>query len=208
VKCSWHNQAVALTGSSGSGKSTVAEIFKRLGAETISADQLAGRALAQHSPGLAEVVKYFGSGVVHPDGSLNRAELGRIIFADKEKRAILEQFTHPIIAYLAEAEAERRLAGNPPLLVYDCPLLFETGLDRLGFQEIVVVVAEQELCISRIMRRDGLSDGEARNRLAAQFPVEEKQRRAGIVIDNSGTPAELELQVKKIYSELVQRNKS
>jgi len=145
---------------------------------------------------------------VHPDGSLNRAELGRIIFADKEKRAILEQFTHPIIAYLAEAEAERRLAGNPPLLVYDCPLLFETGLDRLGFQEIVVVVAEQELCISRIMRRDGLSDGEARNRLAAQFPVEEKQRRAGIVIDNSGTPAELELQVKKIYSELVQRNRS
>ena len=192
-------QVVAVTGGIGSGKSTASRLFGERGAVVVSADELARQVVTPGSGPLQALVRTFGQTILAADGSLDRRALGRIVFADPEKRKQLEQISHPAIRALAHKAFEQAIRAGAPLVVYDCPLLFETGLDRSGFRAIVTVTAPVERCIERVVARDGLSVAEAKARIAAQLPLEEKVRRSTHVLDNSGSPEALASAVAELY---------
>jgi dephospho-CoA kinase len=179
-------KVIGLTGSAGTGKTSVARYLKSLGAEVIEADNIARKLLAPGQPHLAEVLRVFGTGVALPDGSLDRAALRRIIFSDPEARKRLEAITHPeIITAIENRLAETRQQDTPPeVVVVEAPLLLETGLDRL-VDEVWVVIAEPEAVVRRLVARDRMTPEQAQAMIAAQMPQEEKIRRANRVIDNS-----------------------
>ena len=205
MSTSWHSQAVTVTGSIGSGKSTVCSILKELGAAVISADELARKAVLPGSQALKEIVLTFGPEVLNPNGSLNRTKLAQIVFSESNKRKTLEKITHPVIKALAEKAFHSVKAQNPPLIVYDCPLLFETGLDKAGFKKIILVAADEEASLERIVARDHITEAEARARLASQMPLAEKRKGADIVIENSGTMEELREKVVVTFKELTKK---
>jgi dephospho-CoA kinase len=199
----WQSHVIVVTGTIGSGKSTVTELLQKLGAFCVSADVLARRSLEPGSAGLAAVVKEFGPGVLNPDGALNRRKLGEIVFGDPARRKVLEAITHPIIADMAGEEFSQAVQDkSAEIFVYECPLLFETGLDKTGFKKIVLVTVQDETCIARIMQRDGLDREQAEKRLQAQLPVQTKSALSDIVIDNSGTRDELESKIKALLASL------
>lgn len=200
----WQSQVTVVTGTIGSGKSTVVDIMKELGACCVSADELARRAVAKGSEGLASIVREFGEGVLREDGVLDRKKLAEVVFNDKEKLARLEAITHPIIAALAESEFSAAIArGEPGLLVYECPLFFEKGMAAQSFGRVVLVTADEQTCLERVMKRDGVDESQARARLAKQLPVEEKRKGADIIIDNSFTLDHLRSQVTIHYRALL-----
>ncbi len=194
---------VALTGTIGSGKSTVAIILENLGAKVISADKLAREVVKPGSPGLEQIVDCFGSEILTSQGSLNRKKLAEVVFSDLERRTKLEGITHPLIKQLAEERFRKAIANDYPLIIYDVPLLFEAGLEKEGFKAIVVVTADEDKCIERIKKRSGLSEEEIRKRISSQLSAEEKISRADFVIDNSSTEAKLEEQTNNLYTDLL-----
>lgn len=190
-----------LTGGIGSGKSTVAALFRERGVPVVDADELAREAVAPGSAGLAEVLATFGPQIAAADGSLDRKKLGALVFADGDARNRLNAITHPIVRRLSQ---ERFLALDRQgvrLAGYDVPLLFETGLDAV-LRPIVVVTAREATQLERILARDGLSEAEARARIAAQLPLSEKQKRADYVLYNNGSPQELAAQVDALLERL------
>ncbi len=201
-------QVVAVTGGIGSGKSTVSSILEQLGATVVSADGLAREVVSPGSAANRAVASAFGEGVLAADGSIDRKALGRIVFSDSAKLRQLEAIMHPAIRALASERFASAIKAGAPLIVYDCPLLFEAGLDSLPFRAIVTVVSSKSTCISRVMRRDGLSAEDAELRIAAQLPLEEKARRSTHVLNNEGTLEELTASVKKLFSEFCPANRS
>lgn len=193
----WQQRAIALTGGLGSGKSTVSKILQRLGANVICADELAKEAVAPGTKALENITAHFGRDILLPDGSLNRKKLGSIIFTDSPSRLLLEAIVHPEVKRLAAIKAARCPDDEP--LFYDCPLFFENKMESLGFRDVWVVAAPRELCLKRVIRRDGLTAEEAQARWASQMPLEEKVKRAGKVIRNEGTLEELQQLVEKLY---------
>lgn len=190
----------ALTGGIATGKSFCLGRFGALGAAVIDADVLAREAVAPGSPGLAAVIQRFGAGVLRPDGTLNRAALARIVFADEAARAHLEAIVHPevyrrITEWFADAPPGTRLA------IADIPLLFETGHEH-EFDRVIVCACDPEEQVRRVMARNGLSQADARARLAAQWPIEEKASRADYVIRTDGSYAETEAQVRTVFARL------
>jgi len=202
MSTSWQQHTFALTGSIGSGKSSAAMFFKELGALVISADELAHRVLAKDTEGLAAVVKEFGSDVLLKNGELNRKHLADIVFADVSRRKALEAITHPQIQKLAAAEFEKLGGRTAPLAVYDVPLFFEAGLDKLGFKGSIVVSASESECLNRVMERDQITLLEAKTRLKSQLPINEKAKKADYVLDNSGSLDSLKIQVKDLFEKL------
>ncbi|RMG39388.1 MAG: dephospho-CoA kinase [Candidatus Dadabacteria bacterium] len=182
---------VGLTGCIGSGKSTAAEILREHGAKIIDADLLAREVVAPGSQGLSEVINHFGKQYLTAAGELDRKKLAALVFNDQQKRAELEKILHPKIRELFLKKLEETLRSNPGVIVYVVPLLFESKLSREELNYTAVVYAPAEVCINRIMVRDGLSYKEAEKRLAAQMDIEEKRRLADYVIDNSGGIEEL-----------------
>ena len=155
---------IGLTGGIGSGKSTVAARFSELGATLIDADAIAREVLAPGTPGLAQVAARFGAELVGPDGTLDRAALGRLVFADPQALADLNAITHPRIG---QRTAELMAAAGPEaVVVYDVPLLVENGL-AAGFDAVVVVEAPLELRLQRLARR-GVDRATAESRIAQQ----------------------------------------
>jgi len=195
---------VALTGNIASGKSTVARLWRRLGAAVIDADELARRAVRPESPALRRVVAALGADVLDAHGRLDRARLRRRVFRDPEARRTLEAILHPEIARLrAEEEARLRRAGAT-VVVHEIPLLFEAGLER-EFDTVVLVDAPAELRLARLVRERGLDPEEARRMIAAQLPAEVKRARADIVIENTGSLEELEAKAEAVWKELERR---
>lgn len=192
---------LGLTGGIGSGKSTVARMLAACGAEIIDADVLAREVVQPGSPTLARVVARFGADLLTPDGALDRPRLARLIFGDDRARADLDAIMHPAIALRAQEEIAARAARGATVVIYDVPLLFETGLDR-AFPEVIVVSAPPEVQRARLAARDGLADAEIAARLRAQLPLSEKVRRATHVIDNGGVLAETDRQVRALWAEL------
>ena len=175
-----------LTGGIGSGKSTVGRWFRERGVPVIDADQLARDVVAPGTQGLRAIADRFGSGVVAANGELDRKAVAAIVFEDPEARRALNAITHPLVgALFAETTALLDRRGEP-LACYEVPLLFEVGLDQM-ISPIVVVAVPAEVQVERATRRDASTEDEARARIAAQLPLEEKVRRADYVIDNTGS---------------------
>ena len=191
-----------LTGGIGSGKSQVALVFERLGAYLIDADQLAREAVRPGSPGLKRVIDVFGSAVLYPDRSLNRAKLARLIFEDENKREQLNAIIHPYV--FAEEERLRKEIGQKDpgaVILFIAALLIETQADR-RMQKVILVSADRETQIRRVTKRDGLTREEALKRLEAQLPLDKKKHRAHYIIDGTQSIESLETQIRKIYREL------
>jgi dephospho-CoA kinase len=187
-------RVIGLTGGIASGKSTVARILRELGAKVIDADQLARDVVAPGRPALAEIVAAFGPEVLAPSGELDRAALGKRVFADRDARRRLEAITHPRIAQAAQAEAAAHLAAGHAPVFYEAALLVENGAHRT-LPALWVVVAHEDLQLARMRARDGLDESAGRARLAAQAPLADKLAAATLVIDNNGDEAALRAQV-------------
>ncbi len=191
---------VALTGGIGTGKSYCLERFAAHGAATIDADVLAREAVAPGTPGLAAIAARFGSGILALDGTLDRPVLGRIVFGDAKARAALEAIIHPQV-YRHIREWFANLPAGTRVAIADLPLVFETGHQH-DFDEVVVAACDPEEQVRRVMARDHLSDADARARLAAQWPIEEKVTRADRVIWTDRGFAETDRQVADTYDSL------
>ena len=195
---------VALTGGIATGKSHCLAQFAAAGLPTIDSDKLARDSVAPGSDGLAEVVRRFGADVLRPDGSLDRPALAARMFADDTMRRDLEAIVHPrVYDAITRWFAGLEQADLPaPAAVVEIPLLFET--DHAGDFEVVVVAAcpaEQQL--ERMTSSRGMTADEARQRLAAQWPIDRKRALADIVIDTSGTKQDTDRQVREIVKRLI-----
>jgi dephospho-CoA kinase len=190
----------ALTGGIATGKSHCLARFDALGIPTVDADRLARLAVAPGSPGLTAVVERFGPSVLRDDGTLDRSALGRIIFADRAARADLEAIVHPDV-YRRIREWFARLPPATPVAIADIPLLFETGQQH-DFDRVIVCACAAAEQLRRVVARDGLSEPDARARLAAQWPIEEKATRADYVIRTDGTFAETDAQLRAVADSL------
>jgi dephospho-CoA kinase len=190
-----------LTGGLASGKGVVAARFRARGVPVINADELARAAVAPGSPGLQAVVDAFGRDLLGADGELDRKRLAALVFADPEARRRLEAITHPRIgALMLERTAELARRGEE-LACYEAPILIEAGLtERL--RPVVVVATSEALQIERARRRDGMSEAEARARLAAQLPLADKVKVADHVITNVGSIAEVEAAADRVLDEV------
>lgn len=189
---------IGLTGGIAAGKSTVSARLSRLGAAVIDHDVLAREVVAPGSPGLAAVVEAFGEEALTVLGSLDRSALGRIVFADPKARAILNGIVHPRVMRAAtEREAAARAEGHD-VVVHDIPLLVETGQGG-HFDELVVVDAPAELRVRRLMEDRGMSATDAWRRLAAQADDEARLEAADVVLDGSGSVADLHAQVDALW---------
>ncbi len=198
---------LGLTGGIGSGKSTAARFFREAGATVIDADILARRAVQPGQPALEEIRQSFGEAVIRDDGTLDREMLGRLAFSDVEVRARLNAIVHPRVQAMAEREIAEALAASPDgLVVYDVPLLFETGAEA-RVDLVAVVYAPAEVQERRLQRRDGMDAEAIRARLRSQDDIEEKARRADVVLDNGGTPEDLRRQVMELVEQLSARNR-
>ncbi len=194
---------VGLTGSIATGKSTVSRMFAHLGARVLDADLLAREVVMPGQPAYLKIVEEFGHQVVQEDGTLDRKALGAIVFAEPVRRKRLEEITHPAIAArqqrILSVLEEEALEG---IVIWDVALLFETG-GLAKMDRVVVVYADPETELARLIARDGMTEADARARIASQMPVAEKAKRAHYVIDNSGDRAHSERQVKAVYEALL-----
>lgn len=191
---------VALTGGIATGKSHVRAEFDALGVPTIDADILAREAVAPGTPGLASVIERFGPDILDASGALDRRKLGAVVFTDPAARQDLEQIVHPLVRQ-AIARWFASLDVRHPFAIADIPLLYETGGDR-DFAAVIVTACAPETQLRRIIERDGLSEAEARQRIGAQIPMEEKVRRATYVIRTDGDFEESRRQVGDVRRRL------
>lgn len=192
---------IALTGGIATGKSYVRAHFGRLGVPTIDADVLARAVVEPGTSGLAEVVERFGPGVLDPTGALDRKKLAALVFSDANARHDLEQIIHPRV----RAASDRwfaSLEGTAPFAIADIPLLYETGRHR-DFDAVIVVATDPATQLRRVVERDSLSEKEARARLAAQLPIEDKVGRADYVIRTDGSFADTDAQIVEVHRRLV-----
>jgi len=190
---------VGLTGGIGAGKSTVSALLAERGAVVIDYDLLAREVVEVGKPALAAIVERFGLGVLLADGSLNRPALGDIVFADSEARRDLESITHPAIGELAWSLDAA--APDGAIVVHDHPILVEVGL--AGLMDLVVVVdVAEDVQIDRLVRLRGMTEADARARVGAQSSRDERLAAADVVIDNTGSEAELAAQVDKLWTQL------
>jgi dephospho-CoA kinase len=190
---------IGLTGGIATGKSYVRAKFDELGVPTIDADTLARDAVAAGTPGLAAVIKRFGSDVLDWSGALDRRKLGQIVFGDPAARRDLEAIIHPFVRTQTDAWFRGLDSARHRFAIADIPLLFETGTDNLYDTVIVTATAPDEQ-VRRIVARDHVSEAEARQRVAAQLPIEEKIRRADYVIRADGAYDETDRQVREIFN--------
>jgi dephospho-CoA kinase len=191
---------IALTGGIATGKSYVRARFEKLGVPTSDADSLARDVVAPGTPGLAEVIRRFGQDVLEPNGTLDRRKLADIVFSDETARRDLEAIVHPRV----KAATDRWFAaldGSHAVAIADIPLLYEAGRDK-DFDAVVVVACEPETQVRRAMARDGLTEKDARARVAAQLPIEDKIRRADHVIRTDGAFADTDRQVEELLPAL------
>lgn len=190
---------IGLTGGIATGKSTVSQMLVERGAALIDADVVARMIMEPGHPVLEAVTERFGSSMLLPDGRLDRKRLGGIVFSDPMERKALEDITHPAIRLEMKAELDRLEKQDPHrLVVADIPLLFESRLEEL-YEKIMVVYVPRAIQLERLMNRDSLTREQAELRLMAQMDIEQKRKRADILIDNSQGREETERQVDEFW---------
>ncbi|WP_031506741.1 dephospho-CoA kinase [Streptomyces megasporus] len=194
--------SVGLTGGIGSGKSEVSRLLAEHGAVIVDADKIAREVVAPGTPGLAAVVAEFGEEILAPDGTLDRPRLGAIVFGDPEKRKALNAIVHPLVG--ARSAEIQEAAGEDAVVVHDVPLLAENGLAPL-YDLVIVVDASTETRLDRLVRLRGMTEADARARMAAQATREQRLAVADVVIDNDGPLERLESQVADVWRRLDER---
>jgi dephospho-CoA kinase len=198
---------VGLTGNIATGKSYAASAFSVLGADIIDADRVAHEVLAFGTPAYFKIVDAFGEQILGGSREIDRKKLGQIVFSDATKRSTLNALTHPEVG----AEIQRRISSleqssSSGIIIVDAALMVETGGYKI-YDCLIVAACDPSLQVSRIMSRDGLTEAEARARMAAQMPIEEKLKLADYAINTSGTFAQTDDQVKAIYQDLTIRER-
>jgi dephospho-CoA kinase len=193
---------VGLTGGIGAGKSEVSRLLVTYGAVLIDADRIAREVVAPGTPGLAAVVEAFGEDVLDADGGLDRPRLGSIVFADPEKLAVLNSIVHPLVG--RRSRELETAAADDAVVIHDVPLLAENALAAL-YDLVVVVDASPETQLDRLVRLRGMTEEDARARMAAQATREKRLAIADIVIDNDVPLEALERRVQDVWAELVRR---
>ncbi|MBI2339491.1 MAG: dephospho-CoA kinase [Deltaproteobacteria bacterium] len=188
---------IGLTGGIASGKSTVASMIAGEGIPVVCADELARLAVDPGKPAYKKIVRAFGRTILNRDTSINRARLGAVVFTSSAKRKKLERIVHPEVIRELKRSIQKLRRRGKKIVVLDIPLLFEERLDRLCDKAIIVYAPEKEMR-QRLRERNALSSGEIESRIASQLPIEEKRKRADIVIDNSGPLSKTRLQVQKL----------
>jgi len=192
---------IGLTGGIATGKSTVAKLLTDRGANLIDLDKIAREVVEPGQPALLSIAERFGQAMLQPNGSLDRKKLGAVVFSDPEERRALEAITHPAIRAVMKERMARYESEEPErLVVVDVPLLFESKLESY-FEQVMVVYVPRETQLRRLIDRDGLTAEEAEKRLAAQMDIEEKKRRADVLIHNTGTPDETDRQIERFWRE-------
>ncbi|EAH4442628.1 dephospho-CoA kinase [Listeria innocua] len=177
-------KTIGLTGSVATGKSTVSNLIQQAGIPLVDADVAARKVVEKGTDGLVEIVAYFGKDILLEDGTLNRAKLGEIIFQDKEKREKLNEITHPRVKDYMLNERERFFEAGEKVVFFDIPLLFESHLESL-VDQIIVVWTTPETELKRLMERNNLTKEEALARINSQMGIDEKAKKADFVIDNN-----------------------
>jgi dephospho-CoA kinase len=195
---------VALTGGIATGKSYVRSRFEELGVPAIDSDVLARLVVGKGTPGLEAVTREFGRGILDASGDLDRKRLGAVVFADAARRQALEAIVHPAVRRATDAWFTA-LDPATPFALADIPLLYETGREK-DFDEVIVTACDPEEQVRRIVARDGLTEPEARQRIAAQLPIGDKVSRADYVIRTDGTFADTNRQVDDVYGLLKRRD--
>ncbi len=191
-------RVIGLTGGIASGKSTVAAMLAEKGAFVVDADQLARQAVEPGSPTLARVAAAFGSEMIGPDGCLDRARLGEVVFSDQPARDRLNAIVHPRVMELSREEIRRAREAGSSLVVYDVPLLFESGREK-EFDGTLLVFARPETQLLRLRERSGLEEAVARARIEAQIPIWRKLAMATWIIDNGGSLDRTQMAVDRLW---------
>ena len=189
---------MGLTGGIGSGKSTVSRLLAARGAVVVDADLVAREVVEPGTPGLARIVEEFGAEVLRPDGSLDRPALGARVFSDPAALGRLNALVHPLVGERTAQLLEQARASGAQVVVHDVPLLVENGLAPM-YDAVVVVAAEPDTQLDRLVRLRGMSEHEARQRIAAQAPLAEKLAVATHVVHNDGGLDEVEAQVDRVW---------
>ncbi|WP_328975835.1 dephospho-CoA kinase [Streptomyces canus] len=193
---------VGLTGGIGAGKSEVSRLLVEHGAVLIDADRIAREVVAPGTPGLAAVVAAFGEDVLAEDGGLDRPKLGSIVFADPDRLAVLNSIVHPLVG--ARSRELESAAAEDAVVVHDVPLLAENALAPL-YDLVVVVDASPETQLDRLVRLRGMTEQDARARMAAQATREKRLEIADVVIDNDVPLEELRRRVQEVWGDLLRR---
>lgn len=187
---------IGLTGGIASGKTTVAELFKRKGAVVLDADVIAHRVIQRGSPVYRKVVRYFGTQILNSDGTINRRLLGDIVFSHPERLKRLNSFIHPEVIKVIEREIKKYKKNK--VIIIDAPLLIEAGLHQ-KVDRLVVVSCPRSVQLKRLLEEKALSVKEANLRIDSQMPLREKVKLADEVIDGAGSLKELRKKVNQIW---------
>ncbi|HEY6876362.1 MAG TPA: dephospho-CoA kinase [Candidatus Dormibacteraeota bacterium] len=193
-------KVIGLTGGVGSGKSTVAEMFRELGATVIDADEAAHAVYAPGTQGFDAVVREFGDEYVR-DGAIDRRRLGTLVFNDASALSRLNAIVHPLVREWMAARTVEAFDAGAEIVIQDVPLLFENDLEGL-FSSVVLVYTPADVQLERLVEGRGLPRDRAESMIAAQMSIDEKRRRAHHVIDNSGTVDETRRQVEEIWAQM------
>ena len=192
-------KVIGITGNIASGKSSVAAMFGALGARIIDADEIARIVVEPGEPAWKEIVGEFGEGIHEPGGAINRKKLAEIVFGDEAKRKRLNEITHPRIIERIREIVRGYEKEKAPVVMIEAALIVEKGGLKDLIDALIVVTADEEAQIRRLMREKGFSREEAVSRLRAQMPAEEKIKHGDYVIDNSGPLEDTRIRVKAVW---------
>lgn len=195
---------VGLTGGIGCGKSEAAKYLCSLGAKHIDADAISRSLTAEGGKALPELRRIFGDGIFNDDGSLNRRALGDLVFSDVASKRALEGVIHPLVQRQVMDEIAAASAAGIPVTILDVPLLFETGMDVLC-DETWTMSVPPEVQVRRVQARDGMTEEQARARIAGQLPMEERNARANKVINSDRPVEKTQAELNALYMQLLRR---
>lgn len=191
---------IGLTGSIATGKSTISNLFKDWGFPVVDADQIARDVVEPGKVAYENIVAYFGHSILNDDLTIDRKQLGAIVFNDEKEREKLNGFIHPEIRKEMLKQRDHYVQQGVSAVILDIPLLFESKLFSY-VEKVLVVYVEPEIQLERLMKRDGSSEEEALKRIHSQIPITEKREKADAVVNNSGTIEESEQQLRYILKE-------
>ena len=190
---------LGLTGGIATGKSTVTAMLRERGIPVIDADQIAREVVEPGKPAYEAIVRHFGRDILLEDGQIDRKKLGEVVFSDEAERQKLNAIVHPEVRRVMRQEAVVAEANGAPIVFMDIPLLYESKLQYL-VEKIVVVYAPSDMQLARMMERDELDEEQAKKRLRAQFPIDQKKLEADFLIDNSQSREETQRQVEELLT--------